>query len=241
MSLAKCLRDLLQKDSFVYAISICPFTALPVRPAFQAINTSGLWGSRSIEELCSSSPLCYRIIYTKFGLPHHSRPLPITTVSSPTTKIHGNTLLKPDGYKNNRGGMMHYDLRRKGATGKWTGCWFINILKFDGHFNRKRTFHQIHPTHLTTSCLGLSDSSSRPPSRTTVWKQLTNTRKSLYVGKRQDPNPSLLANSPSNKHTLEKQAGKTQTVASINRTAAAQNTLVVCETGIRLKILGGLH
>ena len=147
----------------------------------------------------------------------------------------------PAGYKNNWGGMMDYDLRRKGATGKWIGCWFINILKFDGHFNRKRTFNKIHPTHLTTSCLGLSDSSSRPPRRTTVWKQLTNTRKSLYAGKWQAPNPSLLGNSPSHKHTLEKQAGKMQNVASINRNATAQNAFVVYETSIRLQILGGFH
>lgn len=73
MSLTKCLRDLLQKDSFVYAISICSVTALPARPQFQAINVSGLWEFRSTEELCSYRPLCYRIIYMKLGLLHYFR------------------------------------------------------------------------------------------------------------------------------------------------------------------------
>lgn len=141
--------------------------------------------------------------------------LPVTpALSSPAIRIYGNTQLMPDGYKNNRRGMMDYDLRRKAAMGKWTGCWFANILKFNGHFSRKRNFKKIHSTHLTTSCLRLSDSPSRPPTRTTVWKPLANTRKSLCAGKWQAPNPSLLGNSPSNKHTLEKQAGKMQNVAT---------------------------
>lgn len=69
MSLEKCLRDLLQKDSFVHAIFICRVTALPARPEFQAINMFGLWEFRSTGELCSYSPLCYRIIYMKLGYP----------------------------------------------------------------------------------------------------------------------------------------------------------------------------
>jgi len=73
MSVAKCLRGLLQKDRFFCATSIFCVTALPVRPKFQAINMSGLWEFRSTEELCSYCPTCYRIIYIKLGLPHHSR------------------------------------------------------------------------------------------------------------------------------------------------------------------------
>lgn len=170
----------------------------------------------------------------KLGLPHHSRPYLLQLhpphLLSESMRIHCwcQTALKITE------AAWWIMMRRKGATSKLIGCWFINILKFNGHFNRKRTFNKIHPTHLTTSCLGLSDSSLRPPRRTTVWKQLISTRNSLYTGKGQAPNPSLPGNSPSNKHTLENWAQKMQNVASINRTAAAQNAFVVCERSIRL-------
>lgn len=155
--------------------------------------------------------------------------------SSPTIRIHPGTPLMPDAYANNGDRIMCYDTRGNGATGKLVGCLFMNILKFYGHFYRKRTFNKTYPTLLTTSCLGLSDSSSRPPRRTTVWKQLSNTRKSLYAEKWQLPNTSLLMNSLSSKYTLEKQAGKIQNGASINRTTAAQNLSVVCGIDIRFK------